>query len=410
MRTYSSCYLACRDWFHEFHLSVCGVLALASMLTPLLILHGVHNGVISGLKLRLTQDPAVLVIIPDSVPPGGFPPTFFESAREQRGTRFCIGRTRDVAAELQLQSKNEIFLTVNLEPTGEKDPVLEQANLVPPSIPQSVNNKLFEAVFSHTAAQKLKVEPGEEVGASLTRRLRDGKRERVEFSIRVNGVLPATAYGMDTLFLPLPVLQSIQDYRDGFAVPLFGATGEMPPTVRNYESFRMYAKHLEDVEELHDWFQQQGLETRTKAREIANIRKLDASLQVVVLIIAVTAGIGFVAFMFSSMQAAAKRKEKMLGMLRLLGYSGKSLLLYPITQALLTAALGTIFSFVLYVLVAFGIDMLFLDQSGGMPLCHMEPWHFPTIAGMVFLLSALSAWSSAQKAAQIEPSIVIREI
>ena len=42
--------LAGRDWRHEFALSLCAVLALASMLAPLLVLVGVRNGVVDGMR------------------------------------------------------------------------------------------------------------------------------------------------------------------------------------------------------------------------------------------------------------------------------------------------------------------------------------------------------------------------
>lgn len=410
MYSVSSPYLAMRDWLHEFRLSVCAVLALASMLTPLLILHGVHTGVISGLKERLKSDPSVLVIMPESTPPGGFREPFFIQAVALSETQFCLARTRDVAAELQLISKNGVFLTVTLEPTASGDPVLVQAGMPIPQEPEYKDPLRFDAVFSHTAAQKLKVQSGDFVEGALARRMRDGRREQKSFVIKVVGILPASSTGMDTIFMRLSLLQAIQDFRDGFAVPLFGAAGETPPVTRTYESFRMYAKKLEDVESLNAWFQQQDLSVRTKVKEIANIRKLDDSLQIVVFIIAVTAGAGFLAFMFSSMHAAVRRKEKMLGMMRLLGYTGWALLLYPITQAMLTASLGVLLAFFLYGIVAYGLDALFAVQSGGMSICHIIPWHFPLIFLGTAVLSAFASLQAAQRAANIEPSTVIREV
>lgn len=406
----SSWYLAVRDWLYEFRLSLCAVLALCSMLTPLLILHGVHTGIISGLKERLMQDPTVLVIIPESVPPGGFTPEFLDTIRALSATQFCIARTRDVAAELQLSSDTGRFLTVTLEATAEGDPVLEQAKLRIPDVAEQSTETFVEAVFSHSAAQKLKIRQDDVLEGSLARRLRQGNRENAVLKIRVAGILPPTSLGTDTIFMRFSVLQAIQDYRDGFATALLSASGEPAPAYRTHESFRLYAKTLEDVEMLHAWFAKQGLSVRTKVREIASIRKLDSSLQLVVLIIAATAGTGFMAFMFSTMQASVRRKEKMLGMLRLLGYTGFSLLLYPISHALLTAFLGCALSFLLYVMIAMGLEQLFSAQIGGMVLCHIDVWHFPLILGGVSLLSTFASWQAAQRAALIEPSVVIREI
>lgn len=60
MRFSIICGMALRDYWHERALSLCAVLALATVLAPLLILFGVRNGVISNLQERLLQDPATL--------------------------------------------------------------------------------------------------------------------------------------------------------------------------------------------------------------------------------------------------------------------------------------------------------------------------------------------------------------
>ena len=47
MRLSIICGMALRDYWHERALSLCAVLALATVLAPLLILFGVRNGVIA---------------------------------------------------------------------------------------------------------------------------------------------------------------------------------------------------------------------------------------------------------------------------------------------------------------------------------------------------------------------------
>ena len=45
--------LSVKDWLHEFSMSICAVLALASILAPILVLHGVHTGVIEQVLCRI---------------------------------------------------------------------------------------------------------------------------------------------------------------------------------------------------------------------------------------------------------------------------------------------------------------------------------------------------------------------
>ena len=152
------------------------------------------------------------------------------------------------------------------------------------------------------------------------------------------------------------------------------------------------------------------VEARTKAREIAGIRQLSTAISRVILIISLAVGAGFAAFTLSSVQGAVRRKDKMLGMLRLLGFPRAALLLYPLAQTLLTACFGILAAGLLYLAVGLGIDRLFAEQSGGLTLCRLTPAEFAAAAALVLLLSALAAARASWQAANIEPSAVIREI
>lgn len=57
-RTYGTVrFLALADLRHEWLLNLCMVLALAAVLTPLLLLLGLKNGVVETMRERLVQDP-----------------------------------------------------------------------------------------------------------------------------------------------------------------------------------------------------------------------------------------------------------------------------------------------------------------------------------------------------------------
>lgn len=56
--------LAVADYCHERLLSLCAVLTLAAVLTPLLILYGVKFGVVQTLTDRLRNEPRTLEISP----------------------------------------------------------------------------------------------------------------------------------------------------------------------------------------------------------------------------------------------------------------------------------------------------------------------------------------------------------
>lgn len=398
--------LACKDWFHEASLSFCGVLALASMLLPLLVLHGVHNGVVEHLRESLLRDPAVLVLIPSAGKGAGFDETFIERIKAAPGLRFGIGRPRDVASELQMMTPNHQFAVITLEATAPGDPLLTDHGMPQP---HSSPDKL-ELVLSHTAAQRLETKTGETVSARIARRLSSGKFKRLELTLLVKDVLPPIAGSRDTGFVDLPTLNAIQDFRDGIDSPLLQTDGELPPPAkRHFESFRAYAASLDDVPILEKWFKDQGITVKTRARDIAAIKKIDSALGSVIGLIAATGCTGFFAFMASSTRAAVRRKWKQMGMLKLIGFHNLSILFYPVAQALFTGVLGYLLAFSLYGGVSWAIDFLFAEEVGGGAVCKISAVFFCITFICVQILAILASLRTAFKAASISPSTVIHE-
>ena len=398
--------MAIKDWMHEFGLSFCGVLALASMLAPLLILHGVHNGVITGMRENLMRDPAVLVIIPAGSQGAGFEEQFIDKLAEIPGVRYSMGRTRSVSAEVQFQSSAGKTLVTPLDATSPGDPVFDNYNT---AIPVSTPEKL-EISLTDPAARKLGVRPGDYIETSLGRRTDSGKAQRVKLKILVRSVLPPAAAGRDSGFVDMQTLQSIQDFRDGIPTPLFGEDGEhVTPEKRYFESFRVYAADLDAVEPVEKWFLENDIQVRTRSRDIANIKKIDSTLATVIGLIAAAGCVGFFAFMASTSQAATRRKWKQMGMMKLMGFSSAALWLFPITQVALTAFFGCLLAFCLYCGVAFTIDFLFAAETGGQAICVISPGFFILALFCVIVLAAFAALRAAAHAADIEAASAIRD-
>lgn len=398
--------LAIADWFHEKSLSFCGVLALASMLAPLLIMEGVHNGVIKRLRESLLRDPSVLVLIPVSGMGAGFDEKFFEEMASAPGLRFGIGRIRGVAAEAQMQGPSGKLQVITLEGTAKGDPLLaDHGALQPVSMPSSL-----EIVLSDSAAKHLDVKTGQKITASISRRLSSGKFRQIDIPFTVKNVLPPLAGSNDTGFVDMQTLLAIQDFRDGITAPLLNAEGEMaPPEKRRYESFRAYASSLDDVPVLEAWFNSKGINVKTRGRDIAAIKKIDSALTSIISLIAGAGCAGFFAFMASTARASARRKWKQLGMLKLIGFSSRSVLVYPILQALITGILGCLLAFAVYGGIAWVIDILFSEETGGETVCEIPFYFLIWVFLAVQLLAMLASFRSGYKAASISPSTVMRE-
>lgn len=399
--------LASRDWLHERSLSLCAVLALASMLCPILILQGIKNGVIDGMRERLLEDPAVLVITPVGSPPGGgYLASFIAGLQDLPGARFSVGRTRDIATDISLQTASGQRQSIGMEPCAPGEPVLEHYNM-----PALEDGEVADLVLSSPAAKSLGVEIDDVVTASLGRRTPGGQLQSVKIHLRIAGILPPEVSGRRMGFLPLALLEDIQDYRDYIAVPERGFEGRIRESgERRYASFRLYAQDLDAVEGLATYLAAQGVECHTRARDIANIKALESSISRVILIISLAVGAGFTAFTFSSVQGSVRRKDKMLAMLRLLGFARLSIIFYPLVQTILTSLSGIALAGIASLIANFGIDWIFAGQLHGTELARLGLGEY-LAAGILTLFIALAAAARASiRAASIEPSSVLREV
>jgi len=406
MRSYLiACHLAVRDMLKERLLSLCAVLSLACVLVPLLVLAGVQHGVIGVLKQRLLSDPAILTVLPAGSA-NGYTRQWIESLGARPEACFAIARTRDIAATISLEHQTDgqtHHLPVGMEPTASGDPLLAHYNVAPPH-----GDAL---VLSASAARKLGVLPGDVVVGSLGRRLASGKLESARLELKVMAVLPLEAEEKDVAYLTLKLLEDTENYRDCIAVPDRGFSGEKASDEpRKYAGFRLYAKSLDDVAALRDFITAQGVEVLTKAREIQAVQGLDKTLTIIFGLIALTVGAGFAASTASSVMAGVRRKDKELGMIRLLGFSGSAIMVFPIVQSLVTALFGTLLADLFYLGVSFCINTLFSSSLQGEKVCSL-PWlYFAGALGVVLLLSLLASAQASIRAARIEPSDVLREL
>lgn len=409
MRTFfSACSLAVRDWRHDGLLTVCGVLALVSVLVPLLMLLGIRNGVVTTLQKRLLENPALLAITPTGSG-SGYTQAWLETLADDPDVIFVIPKTRDISTTAQLQSSSPAheggprFSPVDLEPTAAGDPLLVPYGAVPPDA-RSIT-------LSRPAADRLGVRAGDTVTARMGRTTSAGKMESFPLDLSVASVLPLEAEGRVQGFIPLSLLVDMENYKDGYAVADWEIPGDpLPSEARRFARFRLYARDMDAVGRLRDRFTEQGLEVQTSALEIKSFQEISQALTVLFLLIAGAVAAGFAASTGSSVLAGVRRKDKQLGMLRLLGFPGGAVMLFPLVQAQMTAIAGCLAAAGLYACAAYGVDALFSGKFGGAAVSLLPPEHYLLLCVAVCLVSMLAALPAARRAARVEPSDVLRDL
>ena len=396
--------LSLRDYAHERLLTLCAVLSLAAILAPLLVLFGVKSGIINTMADRLVKDPRNLEISP--IGSGRYSREWFAAHGGLAEVAFLIPQTRSIAANMilsNLSGNQPHTLAVDLIPTGEGDPLLEQWGQIP------TNNTAV--VLSASAARKLNIDAGQTIVGRVGRSAA-GKKEQVTVDLKVAAVLPIEAFSRDAAFIRLALLQATEDYRDGFSSKVFNWPGKTPPAgPREYPSFRLYARSIDDVSLLRDRLESQGLEIYTRAEEIEIVRSLDRSFSLIFKIIAIVAVCGYFASMASNVLANVNRKNRHLGITGLIGFSTKIIIWFPVVQAVATSILGTGLAAGLYLISEWVINRLFVQYiSKGEYVCRLSFSHLMMAFLLTLILSILASGYAAFRVAKIEPSKVIRDI
>lgn len=393
--------LAWRDFVHEWKVSLCLVLALAAVLTPLLVLFGLKSGIVTTMRERLRADPRNIEIVLR----GHYrlEPQWFEQLAARPDVRFVVPRTRVLAATLSLETAaGRSLLDLDTLPTAAGDPLLEAG--------VRLAEGLDELILTRTAAGKLDVRVGDSLTATINRRL-DDRPEAVRFTLTLIGILPEAAFGRDAAFISLPLLAAIEDYRDGYRVPELGAvegTGERP-AFRPFASMRLYATGLDAVAPLAAWLRDQGLEVVTRAKDIEAVKAIDRVLTFVFVVLASIGIIGYLLSLATSLWANVERKNHEIALLRLVGLTTGPVVGFPAFQAMLVALGGIGLSGVLYLGVAAAFNTTFASELGRDEFVCRLAISDAIAAGLLTLVFALIASVvGGYRAARIDPAEGLR--
>ncbi|RTZ73044.1 MAG: peptide ABC transporter permease [Gammaproteobacteria bacterium] len=393
--------LATRDYFHEWQISVCFVLALAAVLGPMMVLFGLKFGIVGSMIEELREDPAKREIRP--VGSGRYDRAWIESLRKRDDVIFIVPRVRSIAATLEVQSdRANRILPLEVIPSAQGDPLLPPGSAAPKG--------LGEVVLSASAARKLQVSVGDGVDGSLSRRFQ-GRKERVHLPLTVVGVAPPRSFSRDGLFASVALSEALEDFRDGRAVPALEWEGEAAEGERHYTGFRLYARSIYDVAGLEEGFERSGIEVRTKAADIETVRRMDRTLSAIYWSIAVIGLAGFSLSLGASLWANVDRKRKELSVLRLVGFRTGDIVWFPVVQSLYTAVLGWALACAIYLAAAWSINLMLAPQlEAAQEVCRLLPRHYLIALGLTLGASVLAAVLAGIRAARVEPSEGLREI
>ena len=393
--------LAARDYLYEWQISACHIFALASVLGPLLILFGLKFGIVGNMLNQLIEEPRNREIRP--VSSGRYDLSWFSELRKHSEIDFIVPRKRNLASNIQLKSPfAKKILDVELIPTAKNDPLLTDI-INPPA-------NIHVIVLSSSAANKLGVKIDDIIDGSVSRKIA-GNTQRVHIQLQVQAIASSASFNRDGAFCSLELLEALENYRDGYAVPELDWPGKPQQRISHYTGFRLFAKTIHDVAPLKKWFNKQGIDVRTRAHEIAIVNKLDQNLSTVFWAIAMTSLIGYVLSLGASLWANIDRKYKQLSILRLAGFRTSEILCFPIIQSLMTALFGWFLATLIFQLATLTIENLMAEQlQPGQKICHLLFSHYILALSITCGSAAIAALLAGIKAIKNEPTQGLREL
>ena len=402
--------LSLRELSYERLSALCFILAVISVLLPLLILFGLKFGLVATLAQRLIEDPRSREII--GVGSGRYDLAWFKSVADWDEVGFVMPNTRAISASINMlrnPDNGNRLRGVQMYPSGPGDPLLPQefGDELTAMVSSSATSGI---ILSYLAARRLDAKKGDRLTGYLQRIRGDG-RERVKLDLAVLGVAPESANPNEGAFVSLKFLEATEDYRDGFSAPAMNWPGDTRPTdERIYPRYRLYASTIYAVSALRDRLASAGLDVRTRAAEIESLQSLDRNLGRIFWMLAGIGTLGFVLSLAANLVSNVDRKRRHLSLIRLVGMPRSALAFFPVSQAAIIAFLGSAFSFVLFIAIASALNGFFASSlRANETICRLLPIHYAVAFSGTLLTAVLASSLAAVHTAAVDPSEGIRD-
>lgn len=393
--------LGLSDLIHDRKVSICIMASIVAVIAPLLLLFGLKFGIVSQLRAELLSDPRNLEI--RMLSSATLEPSWFEKMRALDGVGFVIPMTRSLNTIADLYVDSRRFAeSVELIPTAAHDPVLGSVR-----IPQEKN----EVVLSASAASRLKINVGDSVQLRVTR-LYESRTERAQIDVRVVAIISPDTFARPAVFLSLPLLIDLEDFRDGFQVAGTGIdTGSALLKRTHFARARIYAETIEHVEALAQRLSSEGIETSSRLAEIKSVQSIDRVLGIIFSVIAWIAVLGCAASLIGALMANIDRKRKDLALLRLMGYGRAAMQSYVVMQSVVLTVTGFAVGCVMYWVGSYLFNQMLGEfMQADRFVCRLEPVHFLLALAGALLLATVVAGVGGVVVTKIEPAESLRDL
>lgn len=374
------------------------VLGIISVLTPLMLMWGMKVGLVSRLMTELRSAPSNLEVrlkgdyLLDE--------TKLVEIKALDGLGFAIPTARILATRAFASLEDGARRTpVSLLPTAPGDPLLkEAARDVGPAT----------AVISRSLADRLGVTSGGFIEISSVRRERS---ENLRVGLRVQGIVAAEGIGGQWVFVDPALVQSVEAFIDGYAVPQYNVPGKPSDERRTVHSgMRIYANSIEEVSRLVAGLEDLGFVVESNAARIESVLRLNRILNAVVVAIGAILLLGLSVSIWAGLAAILEQLRRHVALLGLMGARSFDVSLYFITVGAFIAVASTAVT----ILGTYGLGSLgnrwFVGLTGeAAPAFSLPLGDLGGLTCVVLLLQAVITFVIAGRATRIQPQEIMRD-
>ncbi len=385
--------LALADMRHDAGLFTGVALTVTAVLAPLLLLLGLKTGVIEHLVGGLRADPSTREIVLRGHMP--LPPEWFETMRKRPDVAFVAPRMRQLAQPVDVGPAANPIRGTNADfvVSAPGDPLLGRA---------AAGIAEGSVVLSQRLAQIGGFKIGDEINVWAIRRATTGN-QRIDARARVAGIAPPTASQNAVVYGPLSMAASLEAFQER-------DTGQTQAPAHIFPSFRLYARDITDVATLERDLLAQSMEVRTEVGRIGWTLSIDRNLTTLFAVLTGCGAAGVAVTLAVSLWGNVARKRRALSLLRLLGLPARALVVVPLVQGGLVAAIGSLLGAGIALAVGAIINAAYgVAYLEGSQLCVIAPIHIVVTVASAILLALLASLIAVGPVLRIAPSEGMRE-
>lgn len=329
--------LAIKDLIFDKWMSICTAITICAIIAPLLLLYSLRFGIVNTMQQNIILDPDALRI---TFRTGAkLDKTFFDTLRSNLDVSFVIEQTREISNNLVIASKSK-RINVNAEASGFGDPTLLRSNLSS----KFTDNGLY---ISKAASLSLKVDVGDDVTLQIARIVNEN-RQIVRLPFKILGVIKGEYEKREAIYLPLEVIEAIEDYKSGFEPHIISDGSKLNTNRSYYEKAIIYAKDIYTLERVVSYLESKGYDIKSKLYKVQGLQKIKSTLDFIFFVIALASSFCAFLVLIGFISGSIRRKLKAIALMRLIGLTPFKIKLMIIIQNIILAFVGSLLSLVFF--------------------------------------------------------------